>query len=182
MNWVLYTENFLWFNEPIKGKGGFTTLYERIQKERQRLQRRIDVIRQELKGLPEGKLICSQNGNRVKWYKSDGHTKTYIPKKHRAFAEQLAKKKYLTLALEDLLQEQRALDFYLSHHSKHTGKTEYLLTEIQGYRELLAPYFLTSTQKVSEWVNASYEQNPKHPEHLIHKTASGIYDCTSALY
>ena len=175
MNWVLYTENFLWFNEPIKGKGGFTTLYERIQKERQRLQRRIDVIRQELKGLPEGKLICSQNGNRVKWYKSDGHTKTYIPKKHRAFAEQLAKKKYLTLALEDLLQEQRALDFYLSHHSKHTGKTEYLLTEIQGYRELLAPYFLTSTQKVSEWMNASYEQNPKYPEHLIHKTASGIY-------
>ena len=125
--------------------------------------------------MPEGKLICSQNVNRVKWYKSDGHTKIYIPKKHRIFAEQLAKKKYLTLALEDLLQEQRALDFYLSHHSKHTGKTEHLLTEIQGYQELLGSYFQTSAQQIAEWQNMPYEKNPKYPEHLIHKTASGIY-------
>ena len=156
-------------------KGGFITLYERIQKERQRLQRQIDSIRAELKTLPDGKLICSQNGNRVKWYQSDGHSKTYIPKKHRAFAEQLAKKKYLTLALEDLSQEQRALDFYLSHHSKNTGKTEHLLTDIQGYQELLSPYFQTTSQQISDWLNTPYEQNPKRPEQLIHKTSSGKF-------
>lgn len=109
--------------------------------------------------LPDGKQICSQNGNRVKWYYSDGHTKTYIPKKNRTFAEQLAKKKYLTLALDELIHEQRALNFYLNHHSRHSGKAEYLLTNIQGYQELLSPY----------------EQNPKYPEQLIHKTASGKF-------
>ena len=124
--------------------------------------------------MPPGKLICSQNGNRVKWYVSDGHTKTYIPKRNRYFAEQLAKKKYLTLALEDLTHEQRALDFYLSHHSKHTGKTEHLLTNIQGYQELLAPYFQTQSQQISQWQNSPYESNPKYLEQLIHKTATGI--------
>ena len=154
-------------------KGGFITLYERILKERSRLQKQIDSIQIQLEDLPEGKLICSQNGNRVKWYQSDGHTKVYIPKKNRAFAEQLAKKKYLTLALEDLSQEQRALDYYLSHHSKNTGKTEHLLTDIQGYQELLSPYFSPESKIISDWTNAPYECNPKHPEHLIHKTSSG---------
>lgn len=125
------------------------------------------------KNTPRWKLICSQNGSRVKWYVSDGHTKTYLPKKYRAVAEQLAKKKYLTLSLEDLSHEIRALDFYLSHHSNDTGKTEHLLTDIQGYQELLSSYFQTSSQQLSNWLNASYEQNPKHPEQLIHKTASG---------
>lgn len=120
-------------------------------------------------------MICSQNGNRVKWYHSDGHTKTYIPKKNRAFAEQLAKKKYLTLALEELIHEQRALNFYLNHHSRHSGKAEYLLTNIQGYQELLSPYFQTVSQKISDWQNSPYEQNPKYPEQLIHKTASGKF-------
>ena len=156
-------------------KGGFITLYERILKEHLRLQKQIDSVRAELEALPDGKLICSQNDTRVKWYQSDGHKKTYIPKKNRCLAEQLAKKKYLTLTLEDLTHEQRALDFYLSHHSKNTGKTEHLLTDIQGYQELLSPYFQTNSQKISDWQNAPYEQNPKYPEQLIHKTASGKF-------
>ena len=154
-------------------KGGIFTLYERIQKEQRRLREKIDLIKKELKALPEGKLICSQNGNRVKWYVSDGHTKVYIPKRNRAFAEQLAKKKFLTLALEDLSQELRALDFYLSHHSKHTGKSEHLLRDIQGFNELLSPYFQPVSQQLSTWQHAPYEQNPKYPEQLIHKTPSG---------
>lgn len=156
-------------------KGGIITLYERILKERLRLQTQIDAICAELQTLPDGKLICSQNNNQVKWYRSDGHTKTYIPKKDRTLAEQLAKKKFLTLTLEDLTHEQRALDFYLSHHSKNTGKAEHLLTEIQGYRELLSPYFQTNSQKILDWQKASYEQNHQNPEHLIHKTASGKF-------
>ena len=77
--------------------------------------------------------------------------------------------------MEDLLHEQRALDFYLSHHSKNTGKSQKLLTEIPGYQELLSPYFQTHDQKISQWLSAPYETNPKYPEQLIHKTASGHY-------
>lgn len=143
--------------------------------ERERLQQQIDSINLQLKALPKGKLICSQNGNRVKWYQSDGHTKVYIPKKNRTFAEQLAKKKYLTLLLEDLSHEQKALDFYLRHHSQKTGKTEYLLTKIQGYHELLAPYFSSHSQQIIDWINTPYEHNTKHSDHLVHKAPSGNF-------
>ena len=150
-------------------------LYDKALQEHQRIQTQITAIQQQLKRLPDGKIICSQNGNRVKWYKSDGHTKTYLPKKQRSLAEQLAIKKYLSLVLEDLLHEQRALNFYLSHHSKSTGKSQSLLTKIPGYQELLSPYFQTHDQKISQWLSTPYDTNPKYPEQLVHKTSSGTY-------
>ena len=122
-------------------KGGIITLYERILKERSRLQTQIDAIRTELQTLPDGKLICSQNNNQVKWYQSDGHTKTYIPKKDRTLAEQLAKKKFLTLTLEDLTHEQRALDFYLSHHSKTQEKLNIYLQKFKVTENYSHPIF-----------------------------------------
>ena len=150
-------------------------LYDKALQERQRIQSQITAIQHQLKRLPDGKIICSQNDNRVKWYISDGHTKTYLPKKQRSLAEQLAAKKYLSLVLDDLLHEQRALNFYLNHHSKNTGKSQNLLTEIPGYQELLSPYFQTHDQKISQWLSAPYETNPKYPEQLVHKTSSGTY-------
>lgn len=148
-------------------------LYERIVKERHRLQQQIDSIQARLSNLPDGKLICSQNGNRIKWYQSDGHNKTYIPKKERKFAEQLAVKKYLSLLLEDLTHEKRALDFYLRHHFPDNSKAEQLLATTPGYHELLPPFFLSKSQKLSDWMNFPYEHNTKYPEQLIHKTSSG---------
>lgn len=40
---------------------------------------------------------------------------------------------------------------------------------------MLGSYFQTSSQQIREWQNMPYEKNPKYPEHLIHKTVSGIY-------
>ena len=51
-------------------------------------------MQNQLNELPEGKLLISREGKYVKWYVSNGHTKTYIPKKNRLLAEQLAQKKY----------------------------------------------------------------------------------------
>ena len=85
----------------------------------------------------------------------------------------MAKKKYLSLLLEDLSHEQRALDFYLNHHSKTTGRAERLLSEPSGYQELLSPYFSPRSQHISNWINAPYERNLKYPEQLIHKAPSG---------
>ena len=87
----------------------------------------------------------------------------------------MAHKKFLTLALKDLTHELRALDFYLDHHSKNFGKTQHTLTNIPGYRELLTSHFNSIFPQAFDWQNASYEQNPKYPEQLIHKTASGNY-------
>ena len=84
--------------------------------ERNRLSAEISSIQSQLKNLPQGKLICAKSRNNVKWYLSDGHTQTYIPKRNRKLAEQLALKKYLSALEKNYLQEKTAIDFYLRHH------------------------------------------------------------------
>ncbi|MBQ7840401.1 MAG: ATPase [Lachnospiraceae bacterium] len=141
----------------------------------QRLKEKIASIQEKISRLPAGKLICTRNGDRIKWYHSDGHILTYLPKKQRKLAEQLAAKKYLTLLAEDLLREQKAIDSYLRHLPTDTGDSDQLLLGGSGYAELLTPFFKTKSQELSDWMNEPYECNEKYPEQLIHKTATGIF-------
>lgn len=144
-----------------------------MQKESQRLQNQIDIISEQLSSFPEGKLFCTHTGKYVKWHVTDGKHKTYIPKKNRKFAEQLARKKYLSLLKEDLENEKRAIGFYIRHHKKDVGKAERLLTEQPAYQELLTPCFRPLSAELEEWSKAEFETNPHHPENMIHRTASG---------
>lgn len=155
-------------------KGGFI-IYQRMLSEYQRLEEQIKQVEAYLDSLPDGKLICSQNQGRYKWYSSDGHVRTYIPKKDRFFAEQLAIKKYLSLFLEDLVNEKRAIQFYLNHHHMQSGKAERLLSSDSGYQELLSGYFTPLSQELADWMNEPYQSNPSHPEHLIHKSFSNHF-------
>lgn len=154
-------------------KEEFITIYERMLAERNRLEEQLISLQSQIQKLPEGKIICTRNANRYKWYQSDGRIQTYIPKKERHLAEQLAAKKYLSLLSEDLLHEQRAIDFYLRHHNSDSGKAEQLLTHTPGFQELLSPYFKPISEELLSWANSPFEHNPKYPEQLIHKTCSG---------
>lgn len=146
-------------------------LYERIKTEYNHLCNRICCIQNELKALPSGKLICCTHKNFSKWYQKNDHGRTYIPKSNRLLAEQLAKKKYLSLLLQDLENEKKALSFYLHHHSS-SGKSEQLLTTPSEYQQLLAPYFTPLSKELDTWMNSSYEHNTAHPENLIYKGVS----------
>ena len=95
----------------------------------------------------------------------------YIPKSERTLAEQLAIKKYLTQIEADCIQEKTVIDFYLRHHNP--SKVEDLLINKPGYQELLSSFFKPQSQIIQEWLNTSFEQNPKYPENKIHKTCSG---------
>jgi len=147
-------------------------LYERISQEHQRLQQKINSLQEELQNYPAGHLVCCHQGTRCKWYHSDGHTRTYIPKTNRSHAEQLAVKKYLECLLKDLSSEYDALRSYLKKQQSAPSQSDKLLNEIPAYSELLSPYFKPISQDLQEWQDAPYEKNPNHPEHLIHK-ASG---------
>ena len=120
-----------------------------MKQERQRLEAEVVDVQKKLTTMPPGKLICSRNGTRYKWYQSDGHSKIYIPKKNRALAEQLAEKQYLSNLLEDLLHEKRAIDFYLRHHRLDVGKSEkLLLNESEVQRLLSTKYKLISLSSI----------------------------------
>lgn len=141
--------------------------------EHNRLEKEILDLQSKLKSFPDGKLICVHNGLHFKWFHSDGHTQTYIPKKQREYAEQLAVKKYLTTHLKACEHEKTAIEYYLRHHSTNSHFPEALLRSESGFYELLSPYFLTFSEELSEWMNSPYDKNTSYPEMLIHKTVSG---------
>lgn len=141
--------------------------------EHKRLEKEISSLQSKLQSFPNGKLICVRNGGHYKWFHSDGHTQTYIPKKKRKYAEQLAIKKYFSDSLEELKQEQKAIEYYLRHHKQNSDKTAQLLSDNSGFKELLTPYFQPISQELLEWMNSPFQKNPNYPELLIHKTVSG---------
>lgn len=135
------------------------------------MENRIKSIKQQLKNLPSGTITCTRNGEYYKWYRCHKHTKIYIPKKEAQLAEQLAYKKYLCLLLNDLLQEKKAIQLYLTHHID-VPKSEQLLNHPE-FQKLLSPTFTPTSQELNNWINAPYEQNPYQPENLLHKSCSG---------
>lgn len=139
--------------------------------EYKRLDTQLQDLKKQLDNLPAGNLNCSRNGKHYKWFQSVDGTSTYIPKENRLLAKQLAIKKYLSLLSEDLSHEKRAIQFYLDHHSNNP-KSIRLLNNSE-FKELLTPHFTPLSQELTDWMNASYEHNLQHPEHLIHKSSSG---------
>ena len=85
----------------------FISFYETMLLQQKQLQQKLTDIQKQLQQLPEGKLICTRCGNRTKWYRSGGHTKTYIPKDQKPYASQLAIRRYL---LEKQKEYQKNLD------------------------------------------------------------------------
>jgi len=148
--------------------------YEYAKREYDSISTRITAIEKELHTLPPGKLVCCHQTIYTKWFHSDGHQKKYIPKSNFSLAEQLARKKYLTLLLEDLQKEKNALSLYLQHHPK-TEKSTFLLTSDNEFQKLLSPYFKPNLQDLTTWMNTPYDKNPNHPEHLIHRGIADTY-------
>lgn len=140
--------------------------------ELRRLEEEIRSIQEQMKELPEGKLLCARNGTHVKWYLSDGHNQTYLPKKKRKLAQQLAFRKYLTERLQYDLNEKNAIQMYLRHHPKCSP--EEMLKAGNIYQELLCPAFLPEVQDLRDWANSPYEKNDKYPEKLIIETSFGV--------
>lgn len=153
-------------------KEGFYTIYERLSAELKKLDEKIQTLQVQLMNLSPGKLIITQNGKHYKWYINDGNGLIYLPKSQRRLAEELAKQKYLSLLLKDLIHEKKSIQSYLSHHLKHTQSAQEMLNN-PGYQELLSPQFILPSKQLKEWQNALYKRNPTFPEQLIHKSLSG---------
>lgn len=106
----------------------FISFYETMLLQQKQLQQKLTDIQKQLQQLPEGKLICTRCGNRTKWYRSDGHTKTYIPKDQKPYASQLAIRRYLLEKQKEYQTNLDALAYYFRHDSYNSGKAEQLLT------------------------------------------------------
>ena len=148
-------------------------IYDKITKEKQRIEKQIETLETKLKDYPEGKLVCSNTGKYSKWYRSYGSTSTYIPKKERWLAEQLAQKKFLSLQLNTLLEEKKALDFYLRHNPKHALEAEQAFLCSPTYREVLSSHLQTKSEELQTWMHSPFVTNPAYCENKIYSTPSG---------
>lgn len=151
-------------------------LYQRIMKEKLRLDDEINHIRSKLATMPKENLILAKNGEKYrKWYCSDGKQIKYIPKRERKEFTELICKKFLLVRLKALLQEQKAIDSYLKYHKEDSYLEEQELLQSSGFQEFISNIFQPKEKRFQEWMNAPYKKNTFHPENLIHKTRSGIY-------
>lgn len=144
--------------------------YNQLIQEQENLTSQIEALQKKISLLPEGKLLCTRNGNYVKWFKSNGKNPIYIPKKNRSLAEALALKKYYQLQLNELTIRLHSLNSSLQ--SRSNTKTDYLslLDEASCYKELLEAHFCSFSDELNKWVKEDFERNSMHPEHLKHKT------------
>ena len=111
----------------------------------------------------------------MKWFLSDGHTQTYIPKKHREYAQQLAYKRFLLEKQTEYKKELYALELYQRHAVGENKKSDRFLSEDPAYQELLCPFYQMVTQEELIWSDTSYPKNPNYPEQLKYKSCKNEY-------
>lgn len=147
--------------------------YEKIEEEKQKLEKHLKIAQSKVATLPEGKLICERNGKNYKWFLQKNGKCTYLPKKERKLAEQLAYRRYLEAEISDLnLQIQACQCFLAKMKSAGNLKTERLLRN-EEYGKLLQNSFKPIKRELKEWSEEPYEGNPQHAENLICRSATG---------
>lgn len=149
--------------------------YERMLAEQKKIVSQIERLEQEIANLPEGELLCSQNGKYKKWFWKWGNERKYIPKKNHYLVEQLARKKYLVLQVKDLIHEKDAIQLYLNHRDSYPKQADKLLLEDSKYQEMITPQRKSLEKEFLVWQESPYEFNEKYPEQRIHKTINGQF-------
>lgn len=98
----------------------------------------------------------------------------YISKKDHKVAEDLAYKNLLTLQLNSLLQEKKAIESYLKHYTPDIHQNEIDYVNSPAYQKLVAPHHKLFQEEQEAWINESYVKNTFYPESLTVKGTSGI--------
>ncbi len=149
------------------------TLYEEVIKEKKRIIKELSNIEKELRKLPDGELSCNKNGKYVKWYYTNNRAREYIPKSKRAFAQQLAKRKYFAAMKKDLENELRMLKKFENNKSISSNNHMKLL-ENPDYVDLLGTCIKPKEELWRQWMKEDFEKNTYQPENLIHDVGDGL--------
>lgn len=148
-------------------------IYRKMQKEHERIGKELEKLENRLEQLPQGKLIVAKSKGYVRFYRSDGHDKSYLKKENQKMIQQLAYKRYLQLQIKDLSQEKKAIDSYLRHHQKERLSEQFLI-ENPEYQQLISRFYVPQKKKLVEWMNASYKKSNYETEKLVHPTSAGF--------
>lgn len=144
-----------------------------LKEEARRIRAEMKAIKQKFGSFPEVHLFCIKNGKYFKYYQTDGHTNTYIPKSNQDLAVVLAAKEYYERLETKLNHIQKMIEYYERHIEKDQGSIDALFAQDSGYRPLLES--ISDTKDFSSWAREDYPSNPYQPEGKQFKTQTGIY-------
>ena len=66
-------------------------MIRQLNEELRCINKHIKELESKLNTIPPGTLCCARNGNKIKWYfRNESSSYSYLPKKERKLAEQLA--------------------------------------------------------------------------------------------
>lgn len=152
----------------------FLILFYQAKTEYQKLTKLQKQLQLSIATYPPINFYCTRNQKRFKWYITDKDGCRYLPKCKRELAEKLACRKYLTAKLKEVESELAAINSYLLLHEASCEKADLMFQTNCGYAELLAPHFSPAIPNIEQWKEEAYEQNPFHPENLVHPTNLGF--------
>lgn len=146
--------------------------YQEILKRKKVLENQIQQLKQKLAQYPAGHMICVRNGKYIKNIHVHDGIQTNIPKKNINLVKELAEKKYFSAHLEDLLNEQSAVNTFLEHYQPYPSKTQQLMNH-PIYQKVITSSMTPLSDELEKWAKDSYEKNPAYPEQLRHSCLSG---------
>lgn len=118
--------------------------------------------------------FCVRDGSRIKYYRRENGQQIYIPKSELDMASRLASSKYLNYKLIDLQKELAPIDAYLCKYRPDKQRAEKMLTEQDGYTELLEFVIMPQRQILRQWMQAPFKQNPVNPHQRNHKVNDSL--------
>ena len=145
--------------------------YQEILKRKKVLENQIQQLKQKLAQYPAGHMICVRNGKYIKNIHVHDGIQTNIPKKNINLVKELAEKKYFSARLEDLLNEQSAVNTFLEHYQPYPSKTQQLMNH-PIYQKVITSSMTPLSDELEKWAKDSYEKNPAYPEQLRHSCLS----------
>ena len=167
-------------------------LYLEAQAAREQKLAQIQIIEGRIASLPQGGFSCRVNGDRFKCYrvhesirrngdnlqsekvhrKRVRHEYEYLPLSDMPTIRQLALRKLLQLRLDDLNNEVKAIDKYLSNFQRRCRNADqfYSSPGISGFVDPL----INDNEKITEWQSADYKQSEYRVEDRNIPTIGGI--------
>ena len=151
-------------------------MIRQLNEELRCINKHIKELESKLNTIPPGTLCCARNGNKIKWYfRNESSSYSYLPKKERKLAEQLAFKKYAQIELDYFRKKRSAIENYLQISELSSG-AEDLLKEESPYRDLILPYYSDhsrNSKKLAALAQAEYISNPDYPDGKKFHTKKG---------
>ena len=150
------------------------TLNEKLEDINKHLEM-VDVMLGACREIPDYKVrVTSGNGCSQYYYRNDANEYIYIPSAKRDFAKRLIQKDYYNRVKEELTQQKRLLERFISGYKVDALENVYRKS-CKGRKNLLKPIELTDEEYVEKWMEKHQGMQNPYNANMSIKTKRGEY-------